>query len=152
MKAFVDTSAFYALASKTDEAHARAYAIHEGLKRDGVVLMTTNYVLLEAVALLQRRHGTAEAGSFGDFVMERVELIWIDATQHRTAWKLWKERGRRNLSLVDCSCFVVMRELNIRHAFAFDDQFREAGFVLLSEPADRVAERRAGYRVRTTRR
>ena len=152
MKAFVDTSAFYAMASETDQAHVTARAVHEQLKRDNTPLVTTNYILLETVSLLQRRHGVAYAERFGDSVIEEVELIWMTLTQHRAAWKLWKERRNRGLSLVDCSSFVVMRELHMPHAFAFDEQFQEAGFILLDHPGDRVAERRGVYRTGRARR
>lgn len=39
--------------------------------------------------------------------------------------------GRKALSLVDATSFVVMREEAITHAFAFDRHFREPGFKLL---------------------
>ena len=152
MRVFVDTSAFYALASETDRWHASARALHEQLKRDGDGFVTTNYVILEAVSLLQRRHGVSEAERFGDGVADRADVVWIEAAQHRAAWKLWRERHNRGLSLVDCSSFVVMRDREIRRAFAFDEQFREAGFTLLQPPPDRVAERRAVYRAGRQRR
>ncbi|MDP2857839.1 MAG: VapC toxin family PIN domain ribonuclease, partial [Bacillota bacterium] len=36
--------------------------------------------------------------------------------------------GRRNLSLVDCVSFDVMRRLGMEKAFAFDAHFAEQGF------------------------
>ena len=147
-KVFVDTSAFYALASETDDEHAAACAIREALKREAVNFLTTNYVFLETVSLLQRRHGMAAARRFGDFAAEEVTLVWMTEPQHRAAWDYWKQRGMRGLSLVDCSCVVVMRELGIQRVFGFDEQFRAAGLTLLDAPPppDRVAEGRGAYR------
>lgn len=147
-RVFVDTSAFYALASETDQEHAAARAIREMLKHDAARLVTTNYVFLETVSLLQRRHGMEAARRFGDFVGEEVELLWMTEPQHRAAWDYWKQRGLRGLSFVDCSCVVVMREAGIRQVFGFDEQFRAAGLTLLEapRPPDRVAERRSVYR------
>ena len=146
---FVDTSAFYALACETDEAHPRALVIHERLKREGTPFLTTNYVMLETVSLIQRRHGVACAERVSDAATEHTELVWIDADQHHAAWRMWKAQRKRELSVVDCACFVVMRERGIRAAFSFDEQFRAAGFALVEErPADRVEEPRARYRVR----
>jgi predicted nucleic acid-binding protein len=155
MKVFVDTSAFYALAAPEDQVHQAAEVVHERLKADpSILLVTTNYILLETVSLLQRRHGIGPAGRFGDSAIDqdRMSVIWLAATQHRAAWRLWKERGRRGLSLVDCSSFIVMREQGIRSAFAFDEQFREAGFTVLVQPQDRVAEPRGTYRAARARR
>jgi hypothetical protein len=56
------------------------------------------------------------------------------------------------LSLADCVSFMVMRECEIRRAFAFDRQFHQAGFVLVTESADRVEEPRGRYRLRRGRR
>lgn len=150
MRVFVDTSAFYALAAENDRAHRTAQAIHEELKRTAVPLVTTNYVLLECISLLQRRHGVEHAERFGDFVGQQVDVVWLTQDQHRAAWANWKQRGIRKLSLVDCSCFVVMRQLGIQHAFAFDEQFPQAGFTVLNPPQspDRVEEPRGRYRVK----
>lgn len=147
---FIDTSAFYALASETDNEHTAARAIREQLKRDATRLVTTNYVFLETVSLLQRRHGMEVAKRFGDFVGEEVEIIWMTELQHRASWDYWKQRGMRGLSLVDCSCMTVMRESGIRRVFGFDDQFRSAGFILLDTPPapDRVAEPAGVYRAK----
>lgn len=151
MKVFVDTSAFYALASETDSAHGVASEIYAQLKAAGAAFVTTNYVFLEAVSLLQRRHGVEEAERFGDFVAETVEMIWMTARQHQAAWEHWTGRRARGLSLVDCSCFMVMRDLDIRDVFAFDAQFQQAGFHVFT-PDDRVAERPGVYRVKARKR
>jgi len=153
-KVFVDTSAFYALVSETDQEHATACAIRAQLKREATPLLTTNSVLMESISLLQRRHGMGAAKRFGDLVGEEVDVVWITGSQHRAAWEHWKQRGIRGLSLVDCSCVVVMHELGIRQVFGFDEQFRTAGLTLLDSapPPNHVAERRGSYRAERARR
>lgn len=146
MKVFIDTSALYALVVENDKAHEAAQRIRAGLEMVAEQALTTNYVLLETVSLLQKRQGYALAERVGDLVIEQVEILWVDAAQHREAWRLWKHEHLRGLSLVDCASFVVMRESGIRRAFAFDEHFRRAGFELLMPPSDRVAEKRGVYR------
>ena len=148
MKAFVDTSALYALMMPEDTHHQAAQACFESLQVADTMLVSTNYILLECATLLQRRHGMEAAKRFGDFIGEEVDVVWITESQHRAAWGYWKQRGMRGLSLVDCSCVVVMHEMGVRRVFGFDEQFRAAGFMLLDAPPppDRVAERRAVYR------
>ena len=40
---------------------------------------------------------------------------------------------RRQLSLVDCASFDIMRRLGLRDVFAFDPHFAEQGFRCLPE-------------------
>jgi predicted nucleic acid-binding protein len=39
--------------------------------------------------------------------------------------------NRWELSLVDCTCFEIMRQSGIRHAFTFDQHFFEQGFQVM---------------------
>jgi predicted nucleic acid-binding protein len=42
--------------------------------------------------------------------------------------ELLASRGKRGLSLVDCTSFVLMRRLGVETALAFDEDFRGEGF------------------------
>jgi phosphopantetheine--protein transferase-like protein len=55
-------------------------------------------------------------------------LHWVDAEVHREAVTAMLTAGRRKLSLVDCSSFVLMRRQGIDTVFTFDDHFPEQGF------------------------
>lgn len=143
-KVFVDTSAFYALASETDAAHRTAQGIHESLKREAAVLTTTSYILLESISLLQRRHGVAAAERFGEWVSPHVDIVWVTQQDHQASWEYWKRYRSRGLSFVDCSSFVVMESLGVRRAFAFDRQFTSAGFALVEPPPEELVAEPAG--------
>ena len=145
MKAFVDTSALYALMMPEDTHHQAAQACFESLQVADTMLVSTNYILLECTTLLQRRQGFEAARAFLIQAMKLLDIVWIEKPQHEHAVALWSKSGRRALSLVDCVSFWVMREQGLRHAVAFDTHFREAGFETLPR-ADRVAERRGVYR------
>lgn len=56
--------------------------------------------------------------------------VWSLAL-HQRALATLLGAGRREVSLVDWVSFLLMRELGIRHAFAFDRHFAEQGFVVL---------------------
>jgi predicted nucleic acid-binding protein len=57
-----------------------------------------------------------------------VDILWIDERVHQTAYELWLSLGRRNLSLVDCASFVIMRGRKIETIFGYDRNFEEQGF------------------------
>lgn len=151
VKVFVDTSALYALMVAEDLNHQAVQSCFEQLKFAEAALISTNYVLLECISLIQRRHGLEVAKAFLAEAALLLDVVWIEKTQHERAVALWSKSGRRTLSLVDCASFLVMREHGLRCAVACDVHFTEAGFEVLPR-ADRVSERRGVYRTSRVRR
>lgn len=128
MSVFVDTSAFYAVFDADDEEHPRARGAWEDLVSGEDLLFSSNYVLVETLALLQSRLGVEAVRAFEDAVAPLVRELWVDRGVHREAVTAVLTAGRRRLSLVDCSSFALMRRHGLDTAFAFDDHFPEQGF------------------------
>jgi len=125
---FVDTSAFYALLDGDDSEHSRAWKLWEGEPPGEGGLATTNYIVLESMALLQSRLGMPAVRVFHDAILPLVRIEWIDEVLHAQAVSAFIAADRRGLSLVDQSSFETMRRLEIRSAFTFDRRFRKYGF------------------------
>ena len=125
---FVDTSAFYALLDGDDAEHSRALKLWKGKPPGEGSLVTTNYVVLESMALLQSRLGMPAVRVFRDAILPLVRIEWIDEVIHAQAVSAFIATDRRGLSLVDLSSFATMRRLGIRSAFTFDRHFRQYGF------------------------
>jgi predicted nucleic acid-binding protein len=124
---FLDTSAIYALADKADPNHLSAYGKFENVLRSGETFLLHNYILLESAALLQARLGLRSAILFlKDAKSFMVE--WVDLNLHEEAEKELERIGKREISLVDCTSFIVMRRRDVRRVFAFDRDFLEQGF------------------------
>jgi uncharacterized protein len=85
-------------------------------------------VLLETVALVQRRLGMAAVRTLLEQMMPVVALHWVSPDQHRQGVAAFLAAGQRRYSLVDAVSFVAMRELGTQQAFAYDDDFRRQGF------------------------
>jgi len=128
MKAFVDTSAFYAALDRNDDFHDRASIVWRSLAEEPSELVTTNYVLVETNALVQRRLGLDALRTFSSTWLPLMSVEWLEATQHEAALEAVLAANRTNLSLVDCSSFACMRRRNIEIAFTYDRHFREQGF------------------------
>ncbi len=129
MRCFVDTSAFLAVIDRSDRYHVRASELWSRLLGDPqTALVSTNYVLVETMALIQGRMGLAALRSFSSDVQPILQVIWIDQILHERAVAGLLSQFRRRLSLVDCSSFEVMRDLGIQMYFAFDRDFDEQGF------------------------
>lgn len=131
MSIFVDTSALLAVINTDDPNHAPASVTWTALTQDYQRLSTTNYVLLETFALVQRRHGLQILKMLQQAVSSILHIHWIDASLHNVAVTALFTANRRQLSLVDCTSFHVMRQLGIDTVFAFDERFAEQGFTCI---------------------
>jgi predicted nucleic acid-binding protein len=131
MTVFLDTSALYAVLDGNDANHDAAAETWERLLAESAVLVTHNYVLVEASALAQHRLGIAALRSIHEDIAPILRIEWVSQEQHRTAVEMVLAAGRKKLSVVDCASFVVMREAAISEAFCFDRHFREQGFHVL---------------------
>jgi len=128
MAVFIDTSAIFAFLDADDARHAAAAEIWSSLGRRAEILLTHNYVLLEAAALIQGRLGQDALRDFLEAIAPLLTIIWIDESVHGAAAAALLTAGRHDLSLVDCASFEVMRRAGIRTFFAFDPHFEEMGF------------------------
>lgn len=132
MRIFIDTSAFYALLDRDDENHRKAKNAWALLLRNENVLLTSNYVLVETFALIQHRLSIEAVRGLQNNILPLVNVEFVSAELHRSGVSAILSASRRNLSLVDCVNFEMMRTLEIRSVLAFDPHFKEQGFHVLS--------------------
>jgi predicted nucleic acid-binding protein len=130
---FLDTSALYAVFDGDDALSASAGEAWRALLASEASLHTSNYVLVELTALLQRRLGTAAVDVFASYVLPHVNVVWVDDGVHARAMSALLGAGRRGVSLVDHTSFVIMRDRGVRTAFAVDEHFAKQGFDLLPQ-------------------
>jgi uncharacterized protein len=130
MSVFVDTSALMAVMIAADDGHELAARTWAELLSSREPLLTSNYVLVETCTLLQRRHGTAYVRHFQAQALPVLRVSWVSPEQHEAGLAGLLAANRRALSLVDCTSFVLMRELAITRAFTLDEHFSEQGFVM----------------------
>lgn len=128
MSTFVDTSALFAILDADDQNHERAKQAWMNLIAQGPELVCTSYILVEALALVQRRLGMEAVRVLQEDVAPILRVEWVDESTHDAGVAALLTAARRELSLVDCVSFNVMRRLGIKTAFTFDDHFAEQGF------------------------
>ena len=131
MTLFVDTSALLAFLDADQPRHADTVEAWRRAIDDRDRLVTSNYVLVEVVALVQRRLGFDALRALASDLLPLVETLWIDQDLHAAATAALFTAGRRRLSLVDCTSFELMRRHGITHALALDADFARQGFGLL---------------------
>ena len=131
MMVFVDTSALYALLDREDQNHRSAAEIWMDLIDRDASVVCTNYVLVEAFALIQHRLGIEAIRTLEDDLVPMLDVQWMTETNHQAGLAALLTAASRRLSLVDCVSLKTMRSLGIQTAFAFDRHFAEQGFALL---------------------
>lgn len=129
MRLFIDTSAFYALLDRDDQNHLRAKGVWPEILNAENTLVTSNYILVESFALVQNRLGIEAVRGFNEDILPLINVEFVAVETHRSAVSALLSASRRNLSLVDCVSFEVMRSSGIRTAFTFDPHFKEHGFI-----------------------
>jgi uncharacterized protein len=129
---FVDTSAIYAVLDADDSNHESANRLWQellhGLESAELEAVTHGSVVVEVVALAQRRLGMQAAKVVLDDLIPLFSTVWVDQDLHNRAAAAMLAAGLRGVSLVDWTSFEVMRRRGIEQAFAFDDDFQLRGF------------------------
>ncbi len=127
---FVDTGGWVALRYGRDQYHGRARAILRRLGADGIGLVTTEWVLAEAVTLLKARGAVDHALALGEAIHagRLGHLLESTPDRRRRAWDLFVRYRDRRVSWVDCASFAVMEEIGLTQFFGFDGDFARAGF------------------------
>jgi hypothetical protein len=133
VKFFIDTSAFYALEDADDRHHDEARSLQERFRTERPLLFTTHHVLDESITLIGSRLQPRRAVRFARQLLSSraIRLIRTDEETELAALHVYERFDDPRLSFTDCLSFTVMRALGITTAFAFDQDFEQAGFKLL---------------------
>ena len=130
---FVDTSAWFSLADKTDHYHQQAITLFPKLLKGYPCLTTTNLVIAETYILIRRALGHQPAIAFLENIAAspRVTKIYSDRELEKAAEEILRKFQDQEFSFVDAVSFSLMKKHGIGEAFSFDLHFKIAGFILL---------------------
>lgn len=128
MKVFIDTSAVFAVLDADDLNHQRAKKNWIDLIKTETTFISTNYILIESFALIQRRLGFKALKVFQNNVLPIIHIEWVNEEIHTSGVRALFQASQKKLSLVDCISFIVMRNLHLENAFTFDRHYQKEGF------------------------
>jgi|SRR5579859_8083814 len=96
-------------------------------------LVTSNHVIGETYTLLRMRLGHAAAQGFlrRSRASARTQRVFVPEAWEEEAEVVLARFADQDFSFVDATSFIVMRNLRLRTAFAFDRHFAVAGYLLL---------------------
>jgi predicted nucleic acid-binding protein len=131
---WVDTSALLAVANPRDQYHATAVASARRHLGAGGRFAGSVLVLAELHGHLLHRRGPSPARTVLDALLEDPAYVWHGVSPELIAAAAsdWLARfADQEFSLTDAVSFALMRAQKVKVAFAYDDDFRTAGFGLL---------------------
>ena len=131
MTLFVDTSALLAFIDADQPRHSDTVDAWRQAMDDKDTLVTSNYVLVETFALVQRRLGLDALRALAGDLLPLIQPLWVDEQVHAAATAALFTAGQRKLSLVDCTSFELMRRHGITAALCLDADFAQQGFRLI---------------------
>lgn len=133
MPVFIDTSALLAVLNANDQFHKPARDVWIRIIEEDQLLISTNYILLETITILQHRFGMDAVRLFQTGVYPMLRIEWIGEEVHDKGISALFAANRKELSLVDCTSFEVMRQIGVQSVFTFDHHFKEQGFSVIPE-------------------
>jgi uncharacterized protein len=130
---FADAGYWIALFNPRDTLHARALIVAQETQARTIV--TSQMVLTEFL-----NHYASMGSRFRQLAVEVIEnlqqapevyVVPQTNEQFTKALSLYAQRRDKEWGFVDCASFLIMEEQGILQALAYDDHFRQAGFIPL---------------------
>ena len=127
---FIDTAGWMAMADEKDPLYQKSVKFRDQSLEQGAILVTSNYVLDEALTLIRMRLGIEPAEKWWGLVSEshRCHVEWITPERTEKAIRLFFRWKDQSFSFTDCTSFILMRELAIENVMTADRHFITAGF------------------------
>jgi predicted nucleic acid-binding protein len=131
MSLFVDTSALYAILVRTESDHRAVTRAFRDAAERGRRLLTTSYVLVETMALLQHRIGLDPVRDLDGRIIPILDVVWVGPDLHRRGVERLFRANRRQVSLVDAISFTTMDAEGVTDVLGLDSDFASEGFRLV---------------------
>lgn len=87
-------------------------------------------MVAEVVTFFNSKGHHAKAVEIGERLLgsPSLNVVHVGQAEFFASWDYLKRHQDKTYSLTDCVSFLVMEQLGIRRALAFDGHFKQAGF------------------------
>ena len=120
-----DSSAILALLDADDADHARAVAVAHQIAVEARPSFITNYVEVEAHALLVRKLGRSIARQW--LLTGGLPVVRALPAEEQRAKEILTRHTDKDWTLCDAISFAVLEARHVPSAFTFDHHFRQYG-------------------------
>lgn len=129
-RAFLDSSAIYALADRNDTDHESVLGIYRGRATE---YLTHEVILLEAFSLIAKRLNKEAAIDWIGALKTspRINITPPSPDLIERGWRRCARFADKEWDWIDCMSFEFMDANRLRDALSLDHHFAQAGFRLL---------------------
>ena len=127
---FVDTAGWVAAADASDPKCDHTRKCRDSWIENGGILLTTDQVCSETLTVMRFRLGINIAEKWWEQIgrSSRVQIETLDPIQIEKSRLMFFRYKDKDFSFIDCTSFIIMKELKITCALTLDDHFRQMGF------------------------
>jgi len=128
----IDSAAYYDILDQQERTHPQAATTLNRLAVEGWRLFTTNFIVVEAHALILGRLGYYHATQFlRQFEDGATTVLRVTQADEERARRVIYQYYDKRFSMTDAPSFVVMERHRIGVAFTFDHNFVQYGYQTL---------------------
>ena len=120
-----DSSAILALLDRDDVDHERAKEVAKRIAAERRPSFVTNYVEVEAHALLLRRLGRAIAREW--LLSGGLPIVRVSPQEEEIARAIVARHADKDWNLCDAISFALLERRRVRRMFSFDRHFKQYG-------------------------
>lgn len=127
---FVDTGAWYALATPNDPDHEKAKAFAASVTEP---LATSEYIVDELLTLFGVRGQKPKGVEWIHDVLEPggADLLRVTDEDFSNALRIYEQFQDKDWSFTDCVSYALIQRLQLHQAFSFDHHFRQFGIATI---------------------
>ncbi len=131
LKIFVDTSSFVSLEDNKDPNHNKAIALAHALFNQNAKLYTSSDIIGETLTVISRKLSKkASIIFYENYIKSGFTEIFIDSKLHEETREFFLKVRSKNISFIDCSSVIAMKQQGITQIFSFDKDFTTLGVKL----------------------
>lgn len=130
MKLFVDTWGWLALEDQRDAGHVEAARCYQERTQSAGWVVTSNFIVDEALTLLFRRRPFEEAWRFANALLNTpfINVELVTEGRFRKALELRRRYADKpTISFTDLTSMVIMQELRLSDVMTADRHFLQVG-------------------------
>lgn len=135
MDIFFDSNYYIGLVNELDSNYKKSVALSNRLKEESYKPVISNFIFLEVVTVVSQRVGRKSSIITGESLKNKAEIINISDSLEEKTWELFKQIKDKDVSFIDCSTIIVMRDKKINKLVTFDQHFqkfsKQFGFSIL---------------------